>query len=79
MPKVDGITIFQRAVSYDPTIAHRFLFMSGYFPDQNKRFLETNHISFMQKPVVLQEIGKKLTQIIVDNRRSVDNVVFSKR
>lgn len=79
MPKVDGITMFQKALSYDPTIAHRFLFMSGYFSDKNMLFLETNHIPFMQKPVVLQEVGKKLTNIIVDNRRSVDDVVFSIR
>lgn len=79
MPKLDGIAMFQKAVSYDLTIAHRFLFISGYFSDQNRLFLETNHKPFMQKPVILLEVRKKLAGIIAGNRRLVENAVFSKR
>ncbi len=79
MPKIDGITMLQKAISFDPTIAHRFLFMSGYISDQNKLFLQTNHIPFMEKPVLLLDVRKRLAGMIANNRRSVENVIFSTR
>jgi CheY-like chemotaxis protein len=78
MPIMDGITLFRKAVSYDPAIGRRFLIMSGFFSDKHRLFLETNHIPYMQKPIVLGEVKKRLADLVEKNRRSSNDAVFSK-
>lgn len=74
MPVMDGITLFQAAAADDPMIAHRFLVLSGYFSDQNRLFLETNHVPYLQKPVVLKDLQKRLVDIVAANRNYLGSI-----
>lgn len=71
MPIMDGLSLFRNATSYDRTISRRFLFVSGFFSEQNRVVLEMHQIPYMQKPVALMDVQKKLTDIMADNRRAL--------
>ncbi len=64
MPVMDGMEFFGKAVNADPNIASHFLFYSGDVTPERKAFFKKNNLSYLAKPMGLDEIRKAVDKIM---------------
>lgn len=65
MPIMDGLTFFQEAVAQFPTLSNRFIFMTGDPSPERERFFNENRLSFLAKPMDIQELREEAARILL--------------
>jgi CheY-like chemotaxis protein len=63
LPKMDGLSLYNKSVTKFPTLSHRFLFISGDLSPERKAFLNENRLRYLSKPMkinVLREIASEI-------------------
>ena len=56
---------YENAVKQYPSVANRFLFMSGDLSPERKAFLEAKGISYLPKPMEIKKIRDAATRILM--------------
>lgn len=64
MPVMDGITFYNRAIAKFPNLENRFLFNSGYFTEEARRFFDERGIVYIKKPAPIEEITVNALKIM---------------
>lgn len=64
MPELSGIDVYERAVAIHPTIAERFVFMTGgAFTAQTRQFLEQHAGAHIEKPFDIGDLEAMLERL----------------
>jgi len=64
MPHLRGVEFFARARLVWPELAERILFISGFLPEEDARFLQAHGLPFLPKP--LPRKGAELAEWVSD-------------
>ncbi len=65
LPDIDGIELYQSIKSKYPSLSNRFLFMSGYSPDENmEKFLNETGNSYIQKPFHINDLQERIKEYL---------------
>ncbi len=65
MPRMDGFTLYERCEQKYPGIGSRFLFISGNLSAEKRGYLEKRNISYLAKPMAIQELRDSAARIIL--------------
>jgi len=65
MPRMDGLTLYERSEQKFPGIASRFLVISGNLSSEKIDYLEEKKISYLAKPMAIQELRDIAARIIL--------------
>jgi CheY-like chemotaxis protein len=65
LPKMDGLSLYNKAVRKFPTLSHRFLFISGDLSPERKAFLNENRLRYLSKPVKINVLREVASEIIL--------------
>jgi CheY-like chemotaxis protein len=66
MPIMDGISFYKKAVDLYPSLKKRFLFISGFFSGNKLKFVQENHLPFMEKPMNISLFRQKCIHILLE-------------
>lgn len=64
MPVMDGMEFFKNASRIYPNIAERFLFFTGDLNADRIAFFDKNHLNYLSKPALVNEIYEKVIEIM---------------
>lgn len=65
MPVMDGITFYAEAKRLYPTIHDRFLFISGNLSIENQKYIESESLPFLAKPMDIAELQRICSEILL--------------
>lgn len=65
MPRMDGLTLYERSEQKFPGIASRFLIISGNLSPEKIGYLQEKKISYLAKPMAIQELRDIAARIIL--------------
>ena len=64
MPKMDGIEMYKKALSIDPTLEGHFIFFTGTEDPEELSFLQTSNVAFLPKPSPVKLICQAIEQVL---------------
>ena len=64
MPVMDGIEFYNQALTYDPSIKERTMFLSGLLKPEQIDFFNKNNLRYLRKPAPIKEIVKNVSEIM---------------
>jgi response regulator RpfG family c-di-GMP phosphodiesterase len=66
MPRLRGDEFFLKAVHARPSLAHRFVFVTGFAADPSiNRFLTDHGLRYFVKPVRMQQLVEHVIELVV--------------
>jgi CheY-like chemotaxis protein len=65
LPKMDGLSLYNKSVAKFPTLSKRFLFISGDFSPERKAFFTENHLKYLSKPMKINVLKEVASEIIL--------------
>ena len=66
MPGVDGFELYRRLVALDPSLASRYIFMSGNSAAADEAAESSPPVPFLRKPFTAADLDTLLAQIGVE-------------
>ena len=64
MPKMDGIEMYKKALSIDPTLEGHFIFFTGTEDPEQLKFLQSSDVTVLQKPSPVKLICQIIDQVL---------------
>jgi CheY-like chemotaxis protein len=65
LPKMDGLSLYNKSIEKFPSLSHRFLFISGDLSPERKAFLNANRLKYLSKPMEINELREIASEIIL--------------
>jgi CheY-like chemotaxis protein len=64
MPRMDGIEMYKKALSIDPTLEGRFIFFTGTEDSEELHFLQSSEVTVLPKPSPVKLICQVINQVL---------------
>ena len=64
MPKMDGIEMYKKALSIDPTLEGHFIFFTGTEDPEELNFLQSSNVTVLPKPSPVKLICQVIDQVL---------------
>lgn len=64
MPDMTGIDFYREAVSIDPDLGRRFLFISGTIRKEHLDFISARGLTFLKKPFLFSQVKETVTRML---------------
>ncbi len=64
MPKIDGIEMYKKALSIDPTLEGHFIFFTGTEDTEQLNFLQSSDVTVLPKPSPVKLICQVIDQVL---------------
>lgn len=69
LPKINGLSLYNKSTAKFPTLKHRFLFISGGLSPEREAFFNENHLRYLSKPMKINVLREVASEIILSNLR----------
>ena len=67
MPKMDGLSLFNKAVAKYPKLKNRFLFMTGSVSPEKQAFFDEHNLQCIEKPMHINALREEVAKIVLSN------------
>jgi two-component system NtrC family sensor kinase len=65
MPEMGGVEVYRLACASEPSLAHRFLFVTGdWVSEDTARFLEQSGCAHLEKPYHVDQLVKRVSELL---------------
>jgi CheY-like chemotaxis protein/rubrerythrin len=75
MPKMNGIEMYKKALSIDPTLEGRFIFFTGTEDPEERKFLQSSNVIVLPKPSPVKVICQVIAQVL-EKASSPEKIAF---